>query len=66
MAAVTIRLGIRRVGEMEFFGGAGAMSQGKDPMSQLIALREYWRDELVNAVGVERLNRRGGGGVSSY
>lgn len=66
MVRVASRLGIKKVDEIEFFGGGAAMSQGKDPLTQLMSLREYWRDELANALGVERLNRRGGHGVSSY
>lgn len=55
------RLGIKRVDEVEFFGGGGAQSQGKDPLAQTLALIEYHRDQLANALGVERLNKRSGG-----
>lgn len=67
MAKMASRMGVKKVDEIEFHGGAGAMSSGKDALSQMVALREYWRDELAMTLGVERLNRRGGGGgVSSY
>lgn len=60
---VTTRLGIAKVDEIEFFGGgSGGMSAGKDPKSQVLEMVEYYRDQLAMTLGVERLNRRGGGG----
>lgn len=62
------RAGIKKVDEIEFFGGGATIgSQGKDSMTTLMELREYWRDELAAVLGVVRLNARGGGGsVSLY
>lgn len=58
------RAGIKAVvGEVEFFGGGQTLaSQGVDPLTQLIQLREFWRDELASAVGIERLNKNASGG----
>lgn len=56
-------MGIKKVDEIEFFGGgSGGLVDGKDPLTQVRSLIEYHRDELASALGVERLNRRGGGG----
>ncbi len=53
--------GIKKVDEIEFFGtGTWSGSQ----MSLLIRQREYWRDELANALGIERLNGSGASGGS--
>ena len=51
------RVGIAKVDEIEFFGGAaGAASAGKDPMSQVMQLLDYWRDMLASSLGVENRN----------
>jgi hypothetical protein len=50
--------GIKKVDEIEFFGGSGFESRIK----QTREMREYWRDELAAALGIERLNGGGGGG----
>ncbi len=63
MSKIKSRAGIKKVDDVEFFGGAGPMSQGVNPLTQFTALVEYWRDELAAALGVVRLNRRGGGGA---
>lgn len=63
------RAGIKKVDEIEFFGGGSTLgTQGKDPITQMLALREYWRDELASVLGIVRLNGRNGGGsdVSVY
>lgn len=65
------RAGIKAiVGEVEFFGGGNTLaSQGIDPLTQINQLREFWRDELANALGIRRLNGKnaqGGGSVSVY
>lgn len=60
------RLGLKRVDDVEFFGGGNTLaSQGVDPMSQILKLREYWRDELAAALGLERLNGPGHSGGST-
>ncbi len=46
--------GIKKIDEIEFFGGEDVkLTQ----MSQLMRVREYWRDELASILGIERLNR---------
>lgn len=54
-------VGIKKIDDIEFFGGSGTWTESQ--MGQLTRAREYWRDELANALGVERLNggRSGGG-----
>lgn len=66
-------VGIKQVDEIQFFGGtSGASNTGFTPgstLDQLIAIREYWRDELANTLGLERLNgpgASGGGCISNY
>jgi hypothetical protein len=57
------RVGIAKVDEIEFFGGGnGKAVAGKDPLTQVLQLIEYWRDELAEALGVERRNRKSSGG----
>lgn len=53
--------GIKKVDEIEFFGGAIA---GVDRFKLISRAREYWRDELAAALGLERLNGGRGGGSS--
>lgn len=64
------RLGLKKVDDVEFFGGGNTLaSQGVDPLTQILKLREYWRDELAAALGLERLNSpqgRGGSDVGVY
>lgn len=50
--------GVKRIDDIEFFGGE-TLSTSR--MTQLMKQREYWRDELATALGVERLNGSGGG-----
>lgn len=50
--------GLKRVDEIEFFGG-GVL--GATRLKQMLALREYWRDELASVLGIERLNAAVGG-----
>ncbi len=52
--------GIRKVDEIEFFGGGQQGSRTR--FDELIRMREYWRDQLAATLGVERLNGLGGGG----
>lgn len=70
LSSIRSRVGIKRVDDIEFFGGGDTLaSQGRDPLSQLFELREMWRDELANAVGVPRLNdphNSGGCSISVY
>ncbi len=57
------RVGLKRADEIEFFGGGQTLaSQGIDPMTHTLNLREYWRDELANCLGIPRLNAKVGGG----
>lgn len=62
------RVGIKSVdGEIEFFGGGNTVSsQGIDPLSQALRLREHHRDELAAALGVPRLNAGNGNGMGVY
>jgi hypothetical protein len=53
--------GIKKVDEIEFFGGAA----GESRIKQTREMREYWRDELATVLGIERMNGGGGGGGSS-
>lgn len=70
MTTLQSRLGLKKVDDVEFFGGGNTLaSQGVDPLTQIINLREYWRDELARALGISRLNDRrnsGGSDVSVY
>lgn len=66
LAKATSRAGIKKVDEVEFFGGGSARNaEGIDPLTAMIKMREYWRDELAMTLGVERLNARGGGSVTT-
>lgn len=57
--------GIKKVDEIEFFSGSEGASGSR--IEQMKALREYWRDELASALGVERLNgSHGGSSVAVY
>ena len=64
------RVGLKRADEIEFFGGGQTLaSQGIDPMTHTLNLREYWRDELAACLGIPRLNSKtsgGGGEISVY
>lgn len=60
------RVGIKKAEDIEFFGGGATLaSQGIDPLTQVLQLREYWRDELASALGIPRLNGEGSSGGSS-
>lgn len=67
LSALKSRVGLRRVDDVEFHGGGNSVtSTGVDPMTSILELRERWRDELANVLGIERLNsRRDSGGGSS-
>lgn len=64
------RAGIKKVDDIEFFGGGGTLaSQGIDPVTQMLSLRESWRDELAWSLGIPRLNDQrnaGGSDVAVY
>jgi hypothetical protein len=64
------RVGIKKAEDIEFFGGGATLaSQGIDPFTQVLQLRETWRDELALALGIRRLNgpqRGGGASLSLY
>lgn len=66
ISSLRTRAGIKKAGEeVEFFGGGATLaSQGIDPITQVLQLREQWRDELSNALGVPRLNGPGSAGGS--
>lgn len=70
ISSVRSRVGLKKVDDVEFFGGGNTLaSQGRDPLTALFELREYWRDELAHAIGIERLNDKrnsGGSSVSVY
>lgn len=65
MTTLQSRLGLKKVDDVEFFGGGNTLaSQGVDPLTQIIQLREYWRDQLANVLGIVRLNdKRNSGGA---
>lgn len=58
--------GIKKVDEIEFFGGSGTNgpSLSGNALQQALAMREYWRDELAFVLGCPRLNARNRGGSS--
>lgn len=63
--ALRSRAGLKKVDDVEFFGGGGTLaSQGVDPVTQVLKLREYWRDELAMALGIVRLNAKNNSGGS--
>ena len=70
ISSIRSRVGIKRVDDVEFFGGGQTLaSQGVDPLTQVLQLREMWRDELAQAIGIPRLNGKnnsGGSDVSVY
>jgi hypothetical protein len=64
------RVGLKAADDLQFFGGGQTLaSQGVDPLTQTLKLREYWRDELARCLGLPRLNApnsNGGSDVSVY
>lgn len=70
VSALASRAGLKKVEDVEWFGGGGTLaSQGVDVVTQTLMLREMWRDELANALGIPRLNDKrnsGGSDVSVY
>lgn len=71
LAQMQSRLGIKEIyQDVSFFGGGNTLaSQGVDPLTQLLKLREHWRDELSFVLNVPRLNSSqssGGSSVSVY
>ena len=70
ISSVRSRVGLKKVDDVEFFGGGSTLaSQGRDPLTALFELREYWRDELANAIGIDRMNDKrnsGGSDISVY
>lgn len=66
LASIRNRVGIKKAEDIEFFGGGSTLaSQGIDPLTQVIQLREFWRDELARVIGVPRLNSAQASGGSS-
>lgn len=66
IAALRSRVGLKKVEDIELFGGGSTLaSQGIDPLTQVLELREQWRDELASALGVDRLNGENSSGGSS-
>lgn len=57
--------GIKKVDEIEFFGGGGGLGSGISQIDQLKKLINYWRDELASVLGIERLNGAGSGSTLS-
>ncbi len=70
MSSLRSRVGLKKVDDVEFFGGGSTLaSQGVDPLTQVNQLREFWRDELATALGIDRLNNKrnsGGAEISIY
>lgn len=64
LGGLSSSVGIKKVDEIEFFGGGSSALGGASRLSELIKLQDYWRDELAHTLGVVRLNGRGGGGAS--
>lgn len=61
------RVGVKAVDEIEFYGGGRTLgSQGIDPLTATLALREHWRDELASVLGVPRLNATNGSSLGVY
>lgn len=66
LSSLRSRVGLKKVDDVEFFGGGQTLaSQGIDPLTQVSQLREFWRDELASALGIERLNSKQASGGSS-
>lgn len=60
-------IGIKRVDEVEFFGGGQGAGSGNSRLGEVRKLREMWRDELASVLGIVRLNgRSGAGSISVY
>lgn len=70
ISSIRSRVGLKKVDDIEFFGGGNTLaSQGRDPLAAVFELREYWRDELADLLGIVRLNDKrnsGGSEVSVY
>lgn len=59
------RVGLKAADDLQFFGGGQTLaSQGIDPLTQTLKLREYWRDELAHCLGIPRMNAPNSGGGS--
>ncbi len=56
--------GIKKVDEIEFFGG---IPSSQTRIGQVKALQNFWRDELASVLGIVRLNGgSGSGSISMY
>lgn len=68
LSDATASAGIQQVDEVIFFGGKGGAtsSMAGNSLQQTLALQEYWRDELANALGLVRLNAPCGSSASIY
>jgi hypothetical protein len=53
---VVSTVGIKKVDDIEFFGGGTGAGSGTSRLTELRQLREYWRDELASVLGIPRLN----------
>ena len=62
LGASAATAGMKKVDEVEFFGG----TNGPSRLAEMQRLREYWRDELAQAIGVVRLNGGGGSCTAMY
>lgn len=69
ISSLRTRVGIKKAEDIEFFGGGSTLaSQGIDQLTQVLQLREHWRDELASALGIPRQNgvAQGGSDLSMY
>lgn len=56
LGAAAATAGIKKVDDIEFFGGGDGVGSGVSRFSELRRLREYWRDELASVLGIVRLD----------
>lgn len=63
ISAALATAGLKKVDEIEFFGG---VPSSQTRIGQVKALQNYWRDELASVLGIVRLSGGGGGSVSMY
>lgn len=65
--AATSSAGVKKVDEIEFFGGGDGYGSGIDRTKTILEMQAYWRDELASALGVVNLRnvREGSSGTIS-